>query len=57
MCSSGYPDLLYLYSKNITHTANTLSISLSCSMNEVEANEGCVFRNLFVYIDACDESC
>lgn len=57
MCTLSIADTVYLVNFNITHTANSVTFSVYGYTNEGPTNEGCAFKNFFLYVDTCDVSC
>lgn len=47
------PDTIVLYNKNITHIANSVIVELFALTDEAITNEGCAFKNFFLYVDTC----
>lgn len=57
MCTLSIADTVYLVNFNITHTSDTAIFSLQGFTDEGATNEGCAFKNFFMYVDTCDKSC
>lgn len=57
MCGNSYNDVLILYNKNFTHSASSLTLTITASMNKLESIQGFVMKNLFIFVDTCHFSC
>ncbi|EWS75787.1 zinc finger lsd1 subclass family protein (macronuclear) [Tetrahymena thermophila SB210] len=65
-CSNGYKtclpsnlfdDKLVLYYRNITHTDSNLNITIYSKTDTDISDEGYGFRNFYIYVDTCHDSC
>ncbi|EAS02591.2 zinc finger lsd1 subclass family protein (macronuclear) [Tetrahymena thermophila SB210] len=57
LCGTTSNDILILYNKNFTHSASSLTLQITASMNKLETIQGFVMRNLYIFIDTCHFTC
>ncbi|EAR90503.3 zinc finger lsd1 subclass family protein (macronuclear) [Tetrahymena thermophila SB210] len=52
-----YKDELVLYYYNITHSSSSLAVTIQSLTNEPISNEGYGFKNVYLYVDTCHDTC
>ncbi|KAL4495999.1 hypothetical protein ABPG72_015421 [Tetrahymena utriculariae] len=55
--SNQYGDELVLYYYNITHSSSSIAVTINSQTNEPIYNEGFGFKNFYLYVDTCHDSC
>ncbi|EAR90506.3 zinc finger lsd1 subclass family protein (macronuclear) [Tetrahymena thermophila SB210] len=55
--SNQFGDELVLYYRNITHTDSNLKIVIQSITDQSISDEGFGFRNFYIYVDTCHDSC
>ncbi|EAR90505.2 zinc finger lsd1 subclass family protein (macronuclear) [Tetrahymena thermophila SB210] len=55
--SNGWRDELVLYYYNITHSSSSITVAIQSQTDEAISNEGYGFKNFYLYVDTCHDSC